>query len=228
MTTSGPRFTLDDSAADPDADIWFAEPAGFTAIPLAALLNPATSPAANSPVREALAPLLDAAPDDVVRQQFVARLAAAHQLLTYLCEAGTVHCSIGLHQDDATEDRTPRPTAPLLSLLTLAWRQTATAPPAITAARAVTAAEHHDRIEYLDLPCGPVTLSEAVRTPTPGSGLPPDPLLQVHAHLPHPDGKRLAVLTLSTTAVERRDDYRRLLHQVAELVSFENPVAGSE
>ncbi|MEU2621818.1 hypothetical protein ABZ642_27365 [Streptomyces sp. NPDC007157] len=56
------------------------------------------------------------------------------------------------------------------------------------------------------------------------SGLPPTPLLQVHACLPHPDHKRMAVLTLSTTAVERRVQYRAMLHGIAELTSFESPL----
>jgi hypothetical protein len=42
--------------------------------------------------------------------------------------------------------------------------------------------------------------------------------------LPHPDCKRLVVLTLSTTAVARRDQYRAILHQIAETVSFDDPL----
>ncbi|MFD4477454.1 hypothetical protein ACFWPU_15265 [Streptomyces sp. NPDC058471] len=219
-------FTLHDSARDPDADIWFAEPAGFTAIPLDTLLAPRDSPAAGE-LRTALMGLLDTAPDELARQQLIAQLGAGQQLLGSLREVGTAHCSIGLHRDDA-DDATggESPGRPLLSLFTLSWRDTATASPAVTAARAVTSAEHHTRIEYVDLPCGPATFSETVRTPMAVGGLTQQLLLQTHAHLPHPDGKRLVVLTLSTTAVHRREEYRTLLRQIAELVSFENPLEG--
>ncbi|MGW7084032.1 hypothetical protein ACWGH2_11125 [Streptomyces sp. NPDC054871] len=224
--TAAPRFVVDESAGDPGADIWFAEPAGFTAIPLAALLNLPDAPGVDG-LRAALGPLLETAPDGTTRERFVAQLGAAQQMLAALCEIGTVHCSIGLHRDDVAGAGAVGGEGggrPLLSFFTLSWRDTAVAPPAVTAARAVTPAEHHTRIECLELPCGPATLSESVRTPTEASGLPPEPLLQIHAHLPHPDGRRLVVLVMSTTAVERRDDYRRLLHQIAELVSFDNPL----
>ncbi|GAA1921700.1 hypothetical protein GCM10009837_53770 [Streptomyces durmitorensis] len=223
--TAAPRFMLDASAEDPGADVWFAEPAGFTAIPMAALLNhPPDGPGADG-LRAALGPLLDAAPDETARERFVAQLASGQQLLAALCEVGTVHCSIGLHRDDVADPGEGGSSGqPLLSFFTLSWRDTAVAPPAVTAARTVTPAGHHTRIEYLDLPCGPATLSESVRILTAGTGLPQEPLLQVHAHLPHPDGRRLVVLAMCTMAVERREDYRRLLHQIAELVSFENPL----
>jgi hypothetical protein len=43
-------------------------------------------------------------------------------------------------------------------------------------------------------------------------------------HLPHPDCKRLAVFTLSTTAVGRCDQYRAILRHIAALATFENPL----
>ncbi|MEU9151522.1 hypothetical protein AB0D59_13425 [Streptomyces sp. NPDC048417] len=79
-------------------------------------------------------------------------------------------------------------------------------------------------VGYLDLPGGPASMGETVRTPSPESGLPPTPLLQVHTCLPHPDHKRMAVLPLSTTAEERRVQYRAILHSIAELTSFESPL----
>ena len=224
-----PYFTLHESAQDPDAEVWFVEPAGFTTIPLDVLLAPQDSPAAEK-LRTALAPLLDAAPSELARQQLSAQLAAAKQLLEALSEAGTVHCSVGLHRNDVGDsdgdsEADESIDQPLLSLLTLSWRDIAPAPPAITAARAVASSEEHTRVEYVELPCGPASVSETVRTPSAGSGLPQQPLLQIHAHLPHPDGKRLAILTLTTAEVARREQYRAILGQVAELVSFDDPVA---
>lgn len=221
MSPSTPYFTVHESAQDPDADIWFVEPAGFTTIPLDVFLAPQDSPAAEK-LRTALAPLLDAAPDDTAaRQQIVAQLSAGQQILAALCQAGTVHCSVGLHRDDVGGTGGPL----LFSLLTLSWRDIALAPPAITAARAVASSEGHTHVEYVELPCGPASVSETVRTPSPVSGLPQQPLLQIHAHLPHPAGRRLAILTLATAEVARREYYRAILGQVAELVSFDDPLA---
>ncbi|MEU6125066.1 hypothetical protein [Streptomyces sp. NPDC047123] len=218
MTT--PRLLLDESAHDPGADLWFAQPAGFTTIPFRALLDPADTTEAAA-LRDAIAPILDSAPHEFARQQFLARLAQGRQLLTVLAEGGTTRCAIGLHRDDVSE--TTGNTL-LFSLFTLSWRDIATAAPAVTAARAVAGAEGHVNVEYQELPCGPASFSEIVRTPNLDSGLPRDPLLQVFAHLPHPDGRRLVVLTLGTPAVHRRAEYRSLLHQIAENVSFENPL----
>ncbi|MEU6003860.1 MULTISPECIES: hypothetical protein [unclassified Streptomyces] len=225
---TAPRFLLDESAHDPEADLWFAEPAGFTAIPLRALLHPPDSPGSDA-LRNAIAPILDSFGDDLARQQFLVQLARGQQLLAVLAEAGTTRCSIGLHRDDVSGSNTGENSGGLLfSLFTLSWRDIAPAAPAITAARAVAGAEGHANIEYLELPCGPASFSELVRTPNADSGLPQDPVLQVFAHLPHPDGKRLVVLTLGTTAVNRRAEYRSLIHQIAENVSFEDPLLEAE
>ena len=223
---NSPTFILHDSVKDPDAELWFFEPAGFTALPFDALLPAPGSPAADE-LRTVAAPFLEAAPNELVRQEFIAHFASGQQLLGALREVGTVHCSIGLHRDDVGGSSMSNG-QPLLSFFTLSWRDTAVAPRGVTAARVVSAGEGHTHIDYLELPCGPATFSETVRTPSADSGLPPLPLLQVHAHLPHPDCKRLVVLTLSTTAVARRDQYRAILQQIAETVSFDNPLdAGS-
>ncbi|MFJ8143978.1 hypothetical protein ACIQ6R_02725 [Streptomyces sp. NPDC096048] len=219
---SSAAIVVDESVKDPHAELWFAEPPGFTALPLDALLaKPETSDADKLCV--AAAPLLEAAPSEIARQQFVALLASGQQMLAALCESGTVHCSIGLHRDDVG-GQTSGGAQPLLSLFTISWRDTNVAPRAVTAARAVTAVEGHTHIAFQELPCGPAVLSETARQPAAGSGLPQRPLLQIHAHLPHPDCKRLAVLTLSTTATARREEYRAILRQVVETVRFENPL----
>ncbi|WP_369035056.1 hypothetical protein [Streptomyces adonidis] len=217
-----PVFVLHDSVNDPQAELWFAEPAGFTGLPFEAFLSEPGSRAADN-LRAAVAPFLDSAPNELVRQQFIANVASGQQLLGVLREVGTVHFSIGLHRDDV-DGMGASIGQPLLSFFSVSWRDTAVAPRGVTAARAVTSAEGHTGIEFLELPCGPVTLSETTLTPSAESGLPHQPLLQVHVHLPHPDCKRMAVLTISTTAVARRAEYRAILQQIAETVSFENPL----
>ena len=219
---AAPSFTLHDSVKDPTAELWFAEPSGFVALPLDAMLPAPDSQAADA-LSAALAPFLDAARDETIRQQFIAQFANGQQLLSVLREVGTVHCSIGLHRDDV-DDTGNNSGQPLLSLFTLSWRDTAVAPRAVTAARAVISSEGRSRIAYVELPCGPATLDETVLTPSAASGLPQAPLLQIHAYVPHPDCKRLVVLTLSTTAVVRREQYRAVLQQIAETVSFDNPL----
>ncbi|KKD04888.1 hypothetical protein [Streptomyces sp. WM6386] len=212
------RVIIADSVTDPSTDIWFAVPGGFTELPIDVLLaSPASAEAER--LREALAPLVESISDGVTRQQFIAQLASGQQLLRALSEVGTVHCSLGVHRDDVQGDSG----AILHSLFTVSWRDIAWAPRSASAARAVATVEEHSHIEYMDLPSGPASMSETVRTPTPESGLPATPLLQIYAYLPHPDCKRMAVLMLSTTA-ERRQQYREILQQVAELTSFESPL----
>ncbi|MFG2438950.1 hypothetical protein [Streptomyces sp. NPDC048508] len=220
--TTAPTFTVADSAEDPEAEIWFAEPAGFTAVPLTALLPSPDSPSAEE-LRSALAPVLRAAPDEMARQQFITQLAQGQELLRGLSEAGIVHCSIGLHRDDVDE-ASPGGSTPLLSFLTVSWVPTAVSPRAVTAARAVGGPLGRTRVECAELPCGPATFSETLRTPRAGCRLPQVPLIQFHAHLPHPDCKRLAVCTLSTTAVARHEQYRAILRQVAATVCFDSPL----
>ncbi|MEU1120737.1 MULTISPECIES: hypothetical protein [unclassified Streptomyces] len=243
MSTRFPPFVIDDSACDSEAAIWFAEPCGYTVLPLEGLLSapPLTE---GGGLRAALAPVLEGVPDELVRQRLVAQADAGQQLLAALCGVGTVYCAIGLHHDDSDDgdgsddsgDECSLPvgdgprSGPLLSFLTLSWRAIAAAAPAVTAAQAVSGGGEvaHSQVEYIEAVGGvggtPVSLSETIRTPAPGSGLAPHPLLQLHAHLPHPDGRRLAVLTLSTTAVERRDAYRTILRGMVQLISFESPL----
>ncbi len=224
------NFIIDESANNSDADIWFALPAGFVETPLndfPAMPDSERGIALNGSWQA----LLASAPDEALRERLNAELAAAQQMLLALTETGTVHCSLGLHTDDVKDaedsENDPRAgtkNAPLLSLFTITWHDTAWSPPAVKAARAIASDEDLSHLDAVALPCGPATFSEKVRQVPPDSGLPTAPLLQLFAHLPHPDGKRLAVLTLSTTAVHRREDYRAILRQIAEMVSFENPL----
>ncbi|MFG2788719.1 hypothetical protein [Streptomyces sp. NPDC048419] len=218
MTTPPPNLVIHPSVTEPGDGIWFVTPAGFTTLPLEALIEPPTSPDAEK-LREALAPVLAAAPDEQSRQSFMANLADAQRMVHVLRVAGTVHCSLGLHCDDTGDGDG----GVLLSLFTVGWVATAWAPRGVNAARAIATDRGHTNIEYAELACGPATFSETVRTPTAESGLPRQPLLQIYANLPHPDGDRLAVLTLSTAAVAHREQYRDILRQVADMVSFEDP-----
>ncbi|MDT9697724.1 hypothetical protein [Streptomyces sp. P17] len=182
------------------------------------------TPAADD-LRTAFAPFLEAAPNELVRQQFIAQLAMAQQLLGALREVGTVHCSIGLHRDDIDDARATSGDL-LVSWFTIVWRDIAVAPRAVTVARAVTSATGQERVEFRELSCGPVAFSEATLMPSAESGLPKQQLVQFRGYLPHPDCKRLAILTLSTTALARREQYRTLLHEIAETVTFEDPLTG--
>jgi hypothetical protein len=213
------QVVIADSVHEPSSGIWFAVPGGFTELPLDVLLAPPASAEADR-LREALAPLLESIPDGVTRQQFIAQLASGQQLMRALCEVGTVHCSLGVHRDDVEGGSG----GILHSLFTVSWRDIAWSPRSVSAARAVATAEQHSHIEYLDLPSGPASMGETVRTPTPESGFPPTPLLQIYAYLPHPDCKRMAVLMMSTPEVGRREQYREILRQIAELTTFESPL----
>ncbi|MGV9282923.1 hypothetical protein [Streptomyces sp. NPDC003730] len=215
---SNPHIYLHESVDDTQAELWFAEPAGFLPVPLKSLLAEPGSPDAET-MRQAVAPLLEAAPGEAVRQHFVAQVALGQQMLGALCAFGTVHCSVGLHRDDVG------PTyAPLLSLFTISWQETNVAPRGVTAARAVTAAGGHTRIAFEEVPCGPAVLSETTVRCAAESGLPQHPVLQVHAHLPHPDCKRLAVFTISALSGVRREEYRAVLRGIVGTVRFEDPL----
>ncbi len=169
----------------------------------------------------ALAPFLECAPDEVTRNRFIAQIGSVEQMLRNLTSEGTTHCSLGLHRDDTSGDAS----GPLLSFLTVTWVHTAWAPRGVTVARLVATAQGHSEVGYSELPCGPAAFSEIVRTPPAESGLPQSPLLQIHAHLPHPDGRSLAVLTLSTVSMVHREHYRAVLREIAGLVSFDDPLA---
>ncbi|MGW4905624.1 hypothetical protein [Streptomyces sp. NPDC004270] len=223
MTTAfASNVTVHPSAEEPGDGVWFAVPTGFTSLPLPALVAPTGSPEA-ARMDESLAPVLASAPDEVSRQEFMATMTVVQRMLRSVQTDGTAHCAVGLHRDD----REGGNGTALLSLFTVSWVDTSWAPRGVTAARALVTAEGHTRIEYAEVPCGPAAFSETVRMPTAESGLPRKPLLQIHGHLPHPDGTTLVLLTLSTTAVPHREQYRAILRQIAHTVSFDDPFAPS-
>ncbi|MFI5683774.1 hypothetical protein [Streptomyces sp. NPDC051636] len=211
---SGTPFLIDDSARSQEADIWFALPAGFVALPL---LELGSSPE-KAELGDTLRPLLEALPAAEVRQRLVSGFAPIRRMAQVLLETGAVHWSLGLHADDEGDE------SPLLSLFTLAWRTTAWAPRSVIAARAAVGSGNAEHIEALDLPCGPASLVQERLTMLPETGLSKQELLQVTAYVPCPDGVRIAILTLATTAVERAQHYCTLLRHIAHTVSFANPL----
>ncbi|MGW0626682.1 hypothetical protein [Streptomyces sp. NPDC002758] len=219
MTAKKPNLLVHPDATVNGDGIWFASPPGFIALPLNVLA------AESSPqmVSTAVAPVLASAPDEMTHQRLVAALATVQQMIQALRVERTVHCSLGLHRDD-TRDRG----GVLTSVFTINWVATSWAPRGVKAARALTTAEGHTDIAFAELPCGPAAFSETLRSPRSDSGLPQERLLQIYAHLPHPDGRSLALLTLSTNAVAHRSHYRSLLRQIAELASFDDPFARPE
>ncbi|MFJ1972139.1 hypothetical protein ACIO93_26055 [Streptomyces sp. NPDC087903] len=220
MTSPATSVAVHPSASEPGEGIWFATPAGFLPLPVAALALPPDSTGMD-PLEEALAPILLSAPDEASRQRFIGTLAFVRRMFRSVHSEGTVHCSLGLHRDDTGGGDG----SALASLFAITWLDTAWAPRGVTAARAVVSVQGHSHIAYAEVPCGPATFSETVRVPTAESGLPQNSLLQVFAHLPHPDGTSLALLTLSTTAVARREQYRAMLRRIAHTVTFEDPFA---
>jgi hypothetical protein len=219
MTTPASRPAIHPSVTESGEGIWFATPAGFVHLPLKALLSPGSPEPGVA--RDVWAPLLQSAPDELSRQRIVSQLIVVVRMLRSAVAEGTVHGSLGLHHDDSGDGDE----SALLSLFTITWVKTTWAPRGVTAARAGVTADGHTNVEYAEVPCGPATFSEMIWVPAAHSGLPPEPLLQIYAHLPHPDGTSLAVLTLGTTAVAQREQYRALLRQIAETVSFEDPFA---
>lgn len=218
MTSLPAELLIHPSAGEPGDGIWFAMPPGFTPLPLDVLLAPQNSPESDA-FRESLEPLLNSAPDDVTRQKFMATLTTTRRMFSSLRGEGVVHCSLGLHKDDTDNGDG----SALLSLFSVTWVDTSWAPRGVTAARAALHDQGHSNIEYVEFPCGPVSFSETVLRPTAQSGLPQQPLLQVHGYLPHPDGTALALLTLSTTAVRQREQYRAIVRQIAHTVTFDDP-----
>jgi len=211
-------YLIDESARSQDADIWFALPAGFVALPLLELTQEGNSTERARP-GDALRPLMEAFPDLSSRQQFLTEIAPVRRMAQVLLEAGTIHCSLGLHADDEGDGGL------LLALFTLSWRTTDWTPRSVLASRAAASTEDAEHIETLDLPCGPASLVQTRLTGPPEAGRAAGrQLLQVTGYVPCPDGERIAILKLATTAVERGPHYRILLRDIARTVSFDNPL----
>lgn len=210
-------FVFDPSARMPDADIWFALPAGFVPVPLTELVvadEKPTRPEGQRHRLEVLATMLTGPESSL---QILELLAPVRRLAHVLAYSGVIHCSVGMHRDDAGDGRL------LLSMLTVGWRETSWAPRGVMAARAAAGAADASYVEALDLPCGPATLVEIRASPQVAGA--PQELLQVVTYVPFPDSHKLVILTLSTTAVHCSDRYRDLLRETSRMVTFENPLS---
>ncbi|MEW1773809.1 hypothetical protein [Streptomyces sp. NPDC086777] len=195
---SGAAYTVDASARNEDADIWFALPPGFLPLPL-----------------HELAAACDAAPT----AGRAAGIGPVLRLAQLFLGAGALHCCLGLHTDDEGDG------GPLLSLFTLARRAADWAPRSVLAGRVAAGAEGAEHIEMLDLPCGPVSLVQTRLKEPPELELgTPSGLLQVTAYVPGLDGRHIAIFSLATTAADRARYYRDLLRDIAATVSFEDPL----
>jgi hypothetical protein len=212
-------FLVDESALGQDAEVWFALPPGFVPLPLQELSEAGHSSAQAGRQGGALEPLLRALPDGTARQTLLSGLGPVFRMSQLLLNTGGAHCCVGLHSDDEGDGGL------LLSLFTLASRATDWAPRGVLAARAALSVKDPERIETLDLPCGPVSLVQTSLTaPMEAGNATEYRLLQNTAYVPSPDGRRLAILTLATTAVGRTSYYRALLRDIVGTVSFDNPL----
>jgi hypothetical protein len=211
-------YLIDDSARSQDAEIWFALPPGFLALPLLELAEAASGPAEAARPGEVLLPLLEAIPDPEARQRLLHDFAPVQQMAKAFLESGAIHCSLGLHTDDEGDGGV------LLSLFTVTWQATSWAPRKVIAARAAAGSERAQHIETLDIPCGPASLVQERLTAPPEPWLAQRELLQITAYVPCPDAVRMAVLTLATAAVGHAQHYCALLRDIAQTVTFDNPL----
>ncbi|MGW0424083.1 hypothetical protein [Streptomyces sp. NPDC003015] len=127
--------------------------------------------------------------------------------------------AIGAHEGDDG--------AMLESVVMLARRGIPWTPAKLAAAQAATARKNALPVAVVDLPCGPGAFTESlVQLPTEANPRQRS-LYEATAYLPFPDGRNLAVLTLTTTAVDARENYRDIHRAMAEMVSFDNPLLGA-
>ncbi|MER7477023.1 hypothetical protein ABTX60_05085 [Streptomyces sp. NPDC126510] len=211
-------YMIDDSARSRDAEVWFALPPGFLALPLLDLAEAASGPAEGARPGNVLLPLLEGISDPEDRQEILLDFAPVQQMAKAFLESGAIHCSLGLHVDDEGDGGL------LLSLFTVTWRATNWAPRNVIATRAAAGNERAERIESLALSCGPASLVQERLTAPSESGLVGRDLIQITAYVPCPDAARVTALTLATAAVGRAQHYCALLRDIAQTVTFDNPL----
>ncbi|MEU3335655.1 hypothetical protein [Streptomyces sp. NPDC006668] len=212
-------YLIDESALGQDAEIWFAVPPGFVPLPLQELSEAVHVPAQAGRQGDALELMLTGLPDGTARETLLAGLGPVFRMAQLLLAAGAVQCCVGLHKDDEGDGGL------LLSLFTLASRTTDWAPRGLLAARAALSTKDAERIEVLDLSCGPVSLVQTrLIAPQEAGNTTGHRLLQNTAYVPCPDGRRLAILTLATPAVGHASYYRALLRDIVGTVSFDSPL----
>ncbi|MEU3989163.1 hypothetical protein [Streptomyces platensis] len=198
------EFAVAGSAMNAECDIWFAVPPGFVEVPLTSV--PDQSDAAATHGIELLAELVS----DEQYESLRSNMDEARSLGRLLARAGTVHLSMGVHQDDLGDV--------LHSVFLLKWEEVPWAPPKLAAAKAALASSEAGDAELVDLPCGPAAVVESLNE---REG---QKVFQMTGYLPHPDGHRVAVLALSTTAGSDHEHYRDMFYGIARMVSFDNPL----
>ncbi|MDQ0764336.1 hypothetical protein [Streptomyces canus] len=147
---------------------------------------------------------------------FLEQLAQARALTSEMQREGVVSFAIGAHEGDDG--------ALLESVVMLARREIPWTPPKLAAAQAATARKNALPIAVVDLPCGPGAFTESLVELPEQADSRQRSLYEVTAYLPFPDGRNLGVLTLTTTAVDARENYRDIHRAMAEMVSFDNPL----
>jgi hypothetical protein len=210
-----PRLVIEDSALDPTSQIWYALPGGFVDIPLAALA-PEPGTEGEQRLEQAMALVLEATPG-AVRDRYLGALRDVHAMARYMQREGVIGCSMGMHLADDGSGA--------LSVFTVALRDIEWAPPKLTALRAVAERQSAQNIAALVLAGGhPASVADTVVPRFSAPGLPPQDLYQCNVYVPDPAGARLAILTLSTTAVGVRSHYRQMMEGIAYTVSFVDPM----
>ncbi|CAL9403750.1 hypothetical protein SUDANB6_01510 [Streptomyces sp. enrichment culture] len=207
-------YVIDDSALERGCDLWFAIPPGFSEVSLGDLLSPPDSEKGQRVV-EAVNAILTLVPTES-RDDFLTQLASARELAMLMVKEGVVHLSIGTHQAD--DGRV------LESFLTITQKEVPFSPLKLAAVQAATKRRNAAPVAVADLSCGPAAFVEAeVELP---AAVDPQQrwMYEITAYLPYPGGRKLAVLTLTTTAVEAREHYRDIHRAIAETVSFDNPL----
>jgi hypothetical protein len=147
---------------------------------------------------------------------FLEQLAQARALTSEMQREGVLSFAMGVHEGDAG--------AMLESVVMLARREIPWTPPKPAAAQAATARENALPIAVADLPCGPGAFTESLVELPAEADSRQRSLYEATAYLPFPDARNLVVLTLTTTAVGARENYRDIHRAMAEMVSFDNPL----
>jgi len=208
------EYAIDQSAMERDCDLWFALPPGYVEVPFQGLFADPDSPE-GARVVEAVNSLLELVPQEQ-RAGFLDQLAQARGLSGEMRREGVVSFSIGAHEADDG--------AMLESFVTLARREIPWTPPKLAAVQAATARKRALPVAVAELPCGPGAFTEAVVELPAEADAQGRSLYEVTAYLPFPDGRNLAILTLTTTAVDAREHYRDIHRGMAGMVSFDNPL----
>ncbi|MFC3578153.1 hypothetical protein ACFOZ0_33840 [Streptomyces yaanensis] len=213
------RLFIDDSARDPSSKIWYALPGGYLNVPLDALdAAPGTEHEAR--LEHLMALVADSAPE-AERDRFAGTVRDVRYMVREMHSEGIIGCALGMHYADDGSSA--------VSVVTVALRDIEWAPPKVTAVRAATLRESAENVELVTLPGGlSGAVSDSLLTVPAVAGMPIQELYQCNVYIPAPSGVQLAVLTLSTVAVDSRKHYRDLMLAIAYTVSFHDPMRDIE